>query len=73
MKNSISNIYRGLDLKVSLTLCNIPNKSGLSIQNNCDGMPVWTLCAADSKVSQTKSDPFSCITVTAVPYSSSSI
>ncbi len=27
---------------------------------------MWTLCAVDSKVSQTKSDPLSCITVTRV-------
>ncbi len=49
MKNSICNISRGPDLKVSLSLSVISNKSGLWIidPNNCDGEPVQTSCAVE--------------------------
>ncbi len=63
-ENSISNISRVLNLKVSVSLSVTSNNCGLSIQNNCTRIPVWTLCAVDSRGSLTKSDPFSCITVT---------
>ncbi len=61
---SISNISRGLDLKVaSLSLSVITNHSGLLFQNNCNRIPMWTLCAVDSRGNPTKFDPFRCITV----------
>ncbi len=47
-----------------LSLSVISNNSGLSIQSNCSRTPVWISCAVDSRGSPTKSDPFSCITVT---------
>ncbi len=62
---SISNIGRGLDLKVaSLSLSVITNNNGVLFQSNCNRMPTWTLCAVDSRGCPTKFDPFSCTTVT---------
>ncbi len=50
MENSIPNSNRVLDLKVIfLTLSVISNNCRLLIQSNCNRIPVWTLCAVDSR------------------------
>ncbi len=46
---SISNVSRVFHLKVSLSLAATPNNSGLLIECNCNMIPVWTLCAVDSR------------------------
>ncbi len=46
---SISKDSRAFDLKVSLSFAAKPNSSGLVIGSNCNRIPVWTLCAIESR------------------------
>ncbi len=63
MKKFISNNSRVLNFKAPLSLSVIPNNSGFLIHSSCSRLPVWTLCAVDSRGSSAKPDPFSCIAV----------
>ncbi len=64
IENPISNLSRLLDFKVSFTLV-ISNNSGLLIRSKYNRTPVRILCALDNRGSPAKSDPLSCIAVTA--------
>ncbi len=68
MEYSISNISRAIGLRaVPLSLSVLSNNSGLLIENNCNMMPVWTLCMVESRGDPINSDPFRFITVTSTP------